>query len=137
MALELDDLAILTEFECRSLLARHNIGRVGVCLGALPAIFPVNYSLVDIDVYFWTAPGTKLFAALDHAVVAFEVDDTDTDSETGWSVLAVGVAEEIRDRDLAKRAMAGGLRSWLPQRHCLIRVSTDFVSGRRIAASAV
>ena len=32
-------------------------------LPALPAVFPVNYCIRDGDVYFRTAPGTKLDAA--------------------------------------------------------------------------
>ena len=41
-------------------------------VGALPAILPVNYSLVNGDIVFRTGKELKLRAALDHTVVAFE-----------------------------------------------------------------
>ena len=62
-----DGLEILDEHECRRLLASQCIGRVGVTIGALPAIFPVNYVTVDGDIVFRTGEGTKLRAALERA----------------------------------------------------------------------
>lgn len=132
MVLLTDGLELLDEQECRSLLSQRRIGRVGVCVGAMPAIFPVSYVIVDDDIVFLSAPGTKVRAAVEHAVVAFEVDDADDDHETGWSVLVVGRAEEVHDEAFGARAEAAGLHPWLPGRHCLIRVSTDVVSGCRI-----
>ena len=65
----------LSDDEARRLLAGGEIGRVGITLGALPAIFPVNYRLVDGAIVFLTAPGSTMSAAVTGAVVAFEVDD--------------------------------------------------------------
>ena len=87
-----EGLELLDEEQCRRLLAGETLGRVGISLGALPAIFPVNYSMVDGDVMFRTGEGLKLRAALDHTIVAFEVDRASGQSQQGWSVLVVGVA---------------------------------------------
>src|SRR5205085_1549212 len=82
----------LDEDECLALAARRPVGRVAVTVGALPAVFPVNFRLAGTQILFRTASGTKLDAATRRAVVAFEVDDFDPDTQTGWSVLIVGLA---------------------------------------------
>ena len=70
-----EGLELLTEDQARGLLATGEVGRIGITIGALPAIFPVNYRLVDGSIVFRTAPGSKMSAAADGAVIAFEVDD--------------------------------------------------------------
>ena len=129
-----DGLELLTEDEARALLATGEVGRVGITLGALPAIFPVNYSVIDGAIYFRTSPGSKMSAAAGGAVVAFEVDDYQLDDRTGWSVLVVGTAEIVHDleitfkvRDAQLQPLAGGRRT------TIVRIEPTFVSGRRIA----
>jgi len=68
-----DGIGVLDEAECLELLSRSSIGRVAVTIGAVPAVFPVNFRLVDRSIVFRTGTGTKLDAAVRHAVVAFEV----------------------------------------------------------------
>src|SRR3974390_962585 len=68
---------LLTEEECRALLFTESVGRGAVSGGALPAIFPVNYSVVDDDIVFLTGEGMKLQGALENTVVGFEVDSLD------------------------------------------------------------
>lgn len=128
-----DGLEILSDEECRALLGQATLGRVAITIGALPAVLPVNYTLLDGDIVFLTGEGVKLRAALDRAVVAFEVDAIDGSRHVGWSVLAVGMAEEITgDEDLARarglnvRPLVGGTRTHF------VRVRPDFLSGRRI-----
>ena len=70
---------------------------MGITIGALPAIFPVNYRVVDGAIVYWTSPGSKMSAAVAGAVVAFEVDDYQLADRTGWSVLAVGRADVVAD----------------------------------------
>jgi nitroimidazol reductase NimA-like FMN-containing flavoprotein (pyridoxamine 5'-phosphate oxidase superfamily) len=131
-ALVEDGLELLTEAECLTLAAHRPVGRVAVCVGALPAVFPVNHCMVGRDVVFRTAVGTKLDAALSEAVVAFEVDDFDAEGHLGWSVLIVGVASEIEADELARleplpvRAWAHGARTHT------VRIRPEFLSGRRI-----
>jgi nitroimidazol reductase NimA-like FMN-containing flavoprotein (pyridoxamine 5'-phosphate oxidase superfamily) len=131
-----DGLQILEDDECRSLLGTHQIGRVAITLGAVPAVLPVNYVIRDGDILFATGPGLKLRAALDHTVVAFEVDDIDPVARSGWSVLVVGRAETVSEPAARQHMLEHGLQTWAPgDRHHLIRIDTDFVSGRRFGAT--
>ena len=97
MPLTDNGLELLTPEQCHDLLPRAGVGRVGVTIAALPAIFPVNFALLGEDIVFLTGEGTKLRAATDRAVVAFEVDQFDLVAGWGWSVLAVGMATVITD----------------------------------------
>ena len=129
-----DGLELLDEEDCLRLLGSETLGRVGVSVGALPAIFPVNYALVNGDIVFRTGEGIKLRAALDHTIVAFEVDNADLELHQGWSVLVVGMAEEVSGQagpwdERVPSPWAGG------ERPHLIRIHPELVSGRRIEPS--
>ncbi len=135
MALDRHGLEILTRQECLALLSSRPVGRVGLSAYALPAILPVTYRMLDEHVVFATATGSKSLAVAHENVIAFEVDDVDPATRSGWSVLAVGVAREVTERDpdwLAARRL--DLHPWAG-RHAvhLIRLPTDRLSGRRLA----
>lgn len=123
----------LTERDCRSLLAADSLGRVAFTVGALPAILPVSYALLDGDIVFRTDEGSKMRAALDRAVVAFEIDGTDAQAKTGWSVLVVGHAKALwRISDL-ERARTLNLQPSAPGAlDNFVQVTTGMISGRRI-----
>jgi nitroimidazol reductase NimA-like FMN-containing flavoprotein (pyridoxamine 5'-phosphate oxidase superfamily) len=107
------------------------LGRVGVTLDAQPAIFPVNFAVLDDEVVFRTAPGTKLCAATVHHIVAFEIDEATADGSSGWSVLVVGHAAQIRQPAMLGRARALGLQTWAPgERDYFVKISTERLSGR-------
>lgn len=126
-------LETLTQDECLGLLRSGTLGRVAVRVGESPAILPVNYALLDDDVVFRTDPGSKLTAALMGVQVAFEVDETDRESGTAWSVLVVGYAEEIRDHATLARVDALALESWIHSRPAfVVRIDTRKITGRRI-----
>lgn len=128
-----EGLELLTDEEALELLAGAEVGRVGVTMGALPAIFPVNYRVIDGAVVFRTGPGSKLRAATNGAVVAFEVDDHDRAERTGWSVLVVGRAEVVHDLDVTLKALDAGLEPLADgERGAIVRIEPTFVSGRRI-----
>jgi nitroimidazol reductase NimA-like FMN-containing flavoprotein (pyridoxamine 5'-phosphate oxidase superfamily) len=128
-----DGLEVLSEAECRRLLAATCFGRVAISVGALPAILPVNYGLLDGDIIFRTADGSKFRAALDRAVVAFEIDANDPAEQTGWSVLVVGHAVALTQEHEVERAEALGLRPWAPgTRDRYVCLTTGMISGRRI-----
>jgi nitroimidazol reductase NimA-like FMN-containing flavoprotein (pyridoxamine 5'-phosphate oxidase superfamily) len=90
-----DRLGVLTEAECRRLLATHTLGRVGMTSGGLPCILPVCYLYDDGAIVFRTGPDTKLRAAESGDVLAFEVDRFDRHSGKGWSVLVQGRASVL------------------------------------------
>lgn len=128
---------ILDEDQCLALLATKCVGRVGVSVAALPAIFTVNFVLDGRDVVFKTAEGTKLAAAARHAVVAFQCDSFDPDQRTGWSVLVVGRAIPVTEPDRVAELDRLGLDSWArgDRRH-YVRVPVECISGRQIASAA-
>lgn len=128
-----DGIEILSELQCWELLSGATIGRVGVCVGAMPAIFPVNFVLEDQSIVFRTGEGTKLTAATNHAVVAFQCDHVDEAEHGGWSVLGAGIAEAVKDRDEIERLRNLPLWPWAGgHREIYARVELDFISGRRI-----
>jgi len=130
MALIDEGLELLDESECRRLLGTCTIGRVGVSVNSLPAIFPVTYQVVDGDILFRTGSGVKLNAARLGTVIAFEVDAFDEKTKTGWSVLAVGAAHEVDTADESRAS----LEPWAQgDRTHLVRVTPELLSGRRLA----
>lgn len=128
-----EGLDLLDEGECLALLSSASLGRVAVSMGALPVIFPVNYVVVEGAVLFRTGAGTKLAAATDNAVVAFEVDSFDEGEHSGWSVLVVGAAGVVSDPAELEAASRLPLVPWADgRRDHYVRVPVEFVSGRRI-----
>jgi uncharacterized protein len=130
-------LEILDPEECRALLAKAPLGRIVFTQRALPAVQPVNFTVDDGDVVIRTGEGSKLAAATRNAIVAFEVDDFDVDSRTGWSVVVVGPARVVSDPEETARLKELPLRPWAPgQRENFIRIRPTLISGRRIPNAA-
>ena len=128
-----EGLELLTEEESIELLAQAEVGRVGITMGALPAIFPVNYRWIDGTIVFRTSPGSKLSAALNNCVVAFEVDDYSATDRTGWSVLVVGRASVSHDLDTTLKVLAADLVPFADgHRTSIVRIEPGLISGRRI-----
>ncbi len=127
-------LLTLSESECRVLLDQCVIGRVIISVNALPAAFPVNYIVVGNSIVFRTDIGTKLGAALDGVVVGFEVDDVMPSTQTGWSVLVVGISSVVSDPAKLERLGEQHFETWiggiLPH---FVEISIDQISGRRVA----
>jgi nitroimidazol reductase NimA-like FMN-containing flavoprotein (pyridoxamine 5'-phosphate oxidase superfamily) len=128
-----DGLELLDEAQCRDLLHEGVVGRVGLSRQALPVILPVNYTMIDELIIFWSAPGMKLDAAHAQTVVAFEVDRFDENTRSGWSVLVVGIAREVQQPAVSEAARHVGLRPWVDgDRGHLVQIDIEFISGRRI-----
>jgi uncharacterized protein len=127
-------LETLDRDECLKLLTTVPVGRIGVSIGALPAVLPVNFKLVGTNIVIRTVPGTKLDAATTHAVVAFEVDSFAPDGSWGWSVLVQGVSSEVSDPAQLAALSASTVRAWAfddGEAERFVRIDTSFVSGRR------
>jgi hypothetical protein len=130
---ELVELIELDRDECLSLLAESVIGRVVFTDAALPAAQPVTYMLDGEEVIFRTAGGSKLAAATRNAVVAFQVDQIDITTRTGWSALGIGQAYEVivpdRLAELAERMPV----PWAPNRTThTIAIPLQRLTGRRL-----
>ena len=109
-------LEVLSADQCRRLLATRQLGRIGLAGGRFPLILPVNYA-VDGDVIVVRTDSRSILAGADHGRVAFEVDEIDERTRSGWSVLAQAVAQEVTaaDRDdLLARTRASGVEPWAP-----------------------
>jgi nitroimidazol reductase NimA-like FMN-containing flavoprotein (pyridoxamine 5'-phosphate oxidase superfamily) len=122
----------LGEPECRRLLSDHSFGRIVFTSGALPAVIPVTYGVMDDMIVVRFSPGFSLRTSLHDSVVALEVDDIDTSNPSGWSIVAVGVANELPDPD---RARAVELLSRYPGRRVdghIIGIFPTTISGHRI-----
>ena len=91
------DMHRLDRDECMRLLASRTVGRYAHVESARAlAVVPVNYVVrPDGSVLFRTGPGPKLSAADRRDVVAFQVDDIDEGTHTGWSVLVTGRARRL------------------------------------------
>ena len=126
-------LEILDEAKSWTLVQQGEVGRIGVTIGALPAIFPVNYRVVDGAIVFRTAAGSKLEAASRGAIVAFEVDDWDRADRSGWSVLVIGRAAVLHDLVVTRLVVDAGLEPFAPGRRTnLVRIVPEMITGRRI-----
>lgn len=133
MPVDSGGLWVLSEAETLGLLAGARVGRVVVSINAMPAAFPVNYALIGRQIYFRTAAGTKLSAAVNRTVVAFQVDEFDSLGATGWSVLVVGPARVVGDAQETRLLDAAGLYSWgVAAGARYVAVAIDRITGRRL-----
>ena len=87
----------LSASECWTRLETIDVGRVGITVGALPVILPVFYCVVDASIVFRATEGTKLSAATNNTVIAFEAGDYQTTIDQGWSVIAQGIGRVVTD----------------------------------------
>lgn len=130
-------LEILSRPQCLRLLRRRTVGRVVLTIDGCPAAFPVNFGLLDDDVVFRSAAGTKLAAASDGTVLGFQVDRIDPVLQSGWSVLLQGPASVMTDPAEIERARRLRLRPSAPgERPHYVRIRGDRVSGRRFLPAA-
>ena len=126
-------LDVLSYDECRDLLARSPIGRVGVHLaGYPPVILPINYFFDEHDIVFRTDASSMLHRAHQHSV-AFEIDGIERRYHLGWSVLVVGTAEEVTDPAELNALAAVALGPWAPgPKSTWMRIHPDTITGRSI-----
>lgn len=123
-------LEVLTYDECVERLEHSQVGRIAFLANGEVQIFPVNYRWHDGAILFRTAPGTKLDAAMFQKVASFEVDGWDSVFQTGWSVVAKGLAKAI---DPTPEMEELGLRPWAGAgRDDWVRIRPDEVTGRKI-----
>jgi uncharacterized protein len=129
----------LARAECLNLLRRTHFGRLAVSRDGAPIIRPLNYVFDprSQSVVFRTVQGSKLHGLLRAEEAAFEIDGIDQGGRTGWSVVVIGVAEEVTHPSEIRRLDQLGLEVWAPgPRSHWVRIRARTVSGRRIAAVA-
>jgi nitroimidazol reductase NimA-like FMN-containing flavoprotein (pyridoxamine 5'-phosphate oxidase superfamily) len=127
-------LAVLSFEECLELMAASGVGRIAFLADGEVEVLPVNYTVEGARVAFRTATGSKLEAAVEQAVVAFEVDAYDKDERTGWSVVIKGRAEVVSDLNVLARLERSRLKPYataVPKPDWVV-IHPNTITGRRV-----
>ena len=131
------DFVELSEAECRERLARHTAGRIGFMAGDGPMILPVTYQYRDGSVIFRTSPVGPLAELVRRTSVAFEIDEIDEQSKSGWSVLVLGFAEAMAHNYLLTAAWETGPVPWAEGvRNLFVEIKPRKISGRAVGGSS-
>jgi hypothetical protein len=117
----------LSQAESVALLSAATTGRVAVTIDALPAIFPVCYSMLSGQIVFQVDDNPQLITALSDTVVAFEVDTWDSPAAQPWSVHLLGYARVERQPPSPSDQPA-------PDSY-IVRVTPERVTGQRLPAA--
>jgi uncharacterized protein len=125
---------ILDEDECWRLIAESNLGRFAVKVHDGVDVFPLNYLAHDHELFFRSAPGSKLVDLTLEPKVAFEVDGEH--ARHVWSVVVHGTARRLgSDREIEDSGIQS-LKTWHPsEKYNYVRISPESVSGRSFAKS--
>jgi uncharacterized protein len=115
------------------LLSSVPVGRVGFFADGEVVVLPVNHLVDGQNVIFRTARGSKLSAAEGHDLVAFEADQYDDQTQSGWSVLVTGRAEAVYEEAEVQRLSRQDLHPWVSavEHPFWIRIRATSVSGRQ------
>jgi len=129
-----DGITELDTDDCDALLGSTPIGRVAFVLDGHLSVYPVNYEWVEGTVVFRTITGEKLSAAKQFSDVAFEVDEWDIRTRTGWSVLVRGVAEPVTEWAEVEQLEQLDLVPWANDewRRQWVRIVPSEITGRRV-----
>ena len=121
----------LSREQCFELLLSRSVGRVAFTTPDGPEVLPLNYVVHEETVLFRTSPHSTLGRQLQLATAAFQVDDIDDFTESGWSVLLRGTVhpvdvDDLPPADQRPRPWASGLRP------LHLRLRPTSVTGRRL-----
>ncbi len=115
--------------ECRHLVRGHSVGRVCWLSGEVLQALPVTYAVSNDRICFRVDPDSVLGELSSPVRVAFEVDDIDLPTATGWSVLVHGEASAIEPEGIHLPA------PWAPgPRSQVVAISSLAYSGRAVSA---
>jgi uncharacterized protein len=124
----------LSEAESMRMLGSVRWGRIAWGVPDGPRILPVNYSVLDGDVFFRTALYGSLAEVASGNPVALEADELDERLASGWSVVVLGRAEPVQDPDELTSVFRRLPQPWAPgSRPVLARILVSQVTGRRFS----
>lgn len=121
----------LTRAECIELMSGQPIGRLAFAGDSGLVVIPVNFALRDSLVVLSTSP-FGVIAREARGDVAFEVDQIDVDTRSGWSVLVQGrlehdLADQLDHRpDGVSQPWASGIRTMR------MTIEPRSITGRRL-----
>lgn len=128
-----DDSQSFARAQCLALAASVSVGRLVYTDKALPAVTLAGFILEGDVVTLYTGSDVALAAAIRNAVVAFQVDDFDTDISAGWSVTIIGQARLVDDAGDAAHLARLPLNRWVAgENGQYVRLPAREVSGGRI-----
>jgi len=123
--------------ESLRLLATVPIGRLIFTVNALPAVRLMNFALADGLIVLRTAADTTAARRVHDTIVAFEADDLDAATSSGWSVIVTGRATLVTDPELLARYQRMSLVAWAPgDRDQFVEITTELVEGGRVCRQA-
>jgi hypothetical protein len=124
----------LTTDLCEQLLGSGVVGRVGLLVEDDVLVQPMNYSVVDGAILMRTTLDSQVAMYADGSRLAFEVDQLDYEYRHGWSVLARGVGELVRDAgEIARIEAEWGPTPWASgARPTYLRLRWRELTGRRL-----
>ena len=128
-------LGVIDEARCLQLLEQERIGRLGLSVGSLPVILPVNYVVQHGCIVFRSEEGDKVHAARHGDVACLEVDRFDRFEHIGWSVLATGRLRLAPPERLDAYERLPIVPWALRPDSTIIELSIEILSGRSIAHS--
>ena len=130
---------VLGEDESLRLIGRTEVGRIGFTGRYGPEVLPVNYKVVGGTIVFRTeadgALGEDLRTGIRGAEykVAFEVDEVDAATRTGWSVMVQGAVHHVEDEAERAELAKVGIEPWISgERSLFMRITPTLISGRRL-----
>ncbi len=118
--------------ECYAKLESEAVGRIVYSDGALPAITPVRYRVDGRDIYFRPGPDPRLTKAISQAVVAFEADQLNRETGSGWTVVVTGIATACTTPHHLARAAALHLLSSAETDRRAFVLSPGILSGQLV-----
>ncbi len=130
-------LVVLTLDECLARLRAATVGRLAFVQHGSPVVLPVNHGVDGMTIVFRTTWGSKLQAARSAEVAAFEVDDFEPGTRTGWSVLVRGSISTVYDAHEIERYEALGVPAWagFDAEPVWVALRPDEITGREITGA--
>ena len=118
--------------DCLRLLSGRTMGRIVFNDADGPLLIPVNYVVDGNSVLIATSAFGSLAQNFQRGQVAFEVDQIDDSSGSGWSVLVRGSAEYVPYDELPQQLTARPDPWAEGTRAFFLRISAREVTGRRL-----
>jgi hypothetical protein len=121
----------LSHAQCLELVRSKGVGRLAYCGTDGLQVLPLNYVVHDEAVVFRTSPYTTLGRQGQIDDAAFEVDEIDDYTESGWSVLLKGPLRPI-DADDLPDSLDRPLPWPAGERFLYMRLTPRIITGRQL-----
>ena len=119
---------------CFDLLRQAQIGRVLLSVDALPTARSVKFALLGTRIVMRVAAGSQVHRATPGRVVAFQSDHYDGANGDGWSIVALGVGEEVSDPEALPllHDLLADVWSRPPAQDAFVQIPVRSIIGERV-----